>query len=327
MKRRVLVSAGGLWLATRAGHTQPARKVYRIGILGLRPTADLTGPAPRSPSTTALLRGMRELGLVYGEHFVTEARGADGKAERLPSLAAEMVALQVDVIVAVGNAVPALKQATSTIPIVMAASGDPVRSGYVQSLGRPGGNITGLSFGGVELNSKQLELLKELVPGAASTGVLWDPGAPLNWRAAEAAGRARGWKLLSLEVRDAGEIEEAFKAATHAGVAALLVSASAALFVHQQRVVELAAKYRLPAMYEFRSFVQAGGLMSYGADVDDIWRQAAVYVHKILKGAKPGDLPVEQPTKFELVINLRTARTLGISIPRAVLLRADEVIQ
>ena len=327
MKRRALISAGGLWVATRAGPTQPARKVYRIGILGLRPTADLTGPAPRSPSTTAFLRGMREFGYVYGEHFVTEPRGADGRSERFPTLAAELVALKVDVIVAAGNALPALKQATTTIPIVMAAVNDPVHSGYVQSLARPGGNITGLSFGGVELSGKQLELLKELVPGAAPVAVFRDPGAPLNWRAAEAAGRTRGWKLLSLEVRDVGEIEGAFKAATHARAGALFVSASAALFVHQQRVVDLAAKYRLPAMYELRSFVEAGGLMSYGADVDDIWRQAAAYVHKILKGAKPADLPVEQPTKFELVINLKAAKALGLTIPQSLLLRADEVIQ
>ena len=327
LKRRTLIGASGLWIAARAGHTQPARQAHRIGIIGLRPTSDLVGPEPRSPQTAAFLRAMRELGYVYGEGFVTEARGADGRPERFAALAAELVALQVDVIVAAGNALPELKRATAKIPIVMAAVNDPVHSGYVQSLARPGGNITGLSFGGVELTAKQIELLKVLVPGAAPVVVLWDRGAPLNWPAAEAAAGSRRWKLLSREIRDAGEIEGAFKTATDARAGALFVSASAAFFVHRQRVVELAARYRLPAVYELRPFVEAGGLMSYGADIDDIWRHAAVYVDKILKGAKPADLPVEQPTKFDLVINLKTAKALGLKIPQSLLLRADEVIQ
>ena len=327
MKRRTLIGAGGLWIAAHAVFAQPGRKVYRIGILGLRPTSDLVGPEPRSPQTAAFLRAMRELGYVYGESFLTEARGADGRPERFPALAAELVGLQADVIVAAGNALPELKRATSKIPIVMAAANDPVHSGYVQSLARPGGNVTGLSFGGIELTGKQIEFLKTLVPGAAPVAVLWDRGAPLNWPAAETAARARGWKLLSLEIQDVGEIEGAFKTAADARASALFVSASAALFVHRQRVVELAARYRLPAMYELRPFVEAGGLMSYAADIDAIWRHAAVYVDKILKGAKPADLPVEQPTKFELVINLKTAKALGLTIPQALRLRADEVIE
>jgi putative ABC transport system substrate-binding protein len=327
IKRRTLIGAGALWLASRSGYAQPARKVYRVGIIGYRATAELAGPEPQSPQTAAFMRGMRERGYVYGEHFVTEVRGAGGRPERFPSLAAELVGLQVDVIVAAGNALPALHQATSTIPIVMAAANDPVSSGYIDSLGRPGRNITGLSFGGVELVGKHLELIKELVPAAATVAVFRERGEPLNRQAAEAAARARGWKLLLLEIREAGDLEAAFKAATDARAGALYVPASPLLFVQARRVAELAARHRLPAIYELRPFVEAGGLMSYGADLNDIWRHAATYVDKILKGAKPADLPVEQPTRFELVINLKTAQALGLTIPRSLLLRADEVIQ
>jgi putative tryptophan/tyrosine transport system substrate-binding protein len=242
-------------------------------------------------------------------------------------LAVELVRLQVDVIVATGAALPALKQATSMIPIVMAASNDPVAQGYVQSLGRPGGNITGLSFQSLETTGKLLELLKELVPGTAPVAVIWNKAGIVNWRAAETAARERGWKLLSLEIRDADEIEGAFSAATSARAGAVLVFAASILFPRARRVAELAAKSRLPTMYELRSYVEAGGLISYGPDINDIWRRAAVYVDKILKAAKPGDLPVEQPTKFELVINLKTTKALGITVPQSMLLRADEVIQ
>jgi putative tryptophan/tyrosine transport system substrate-binding protein len=325
--RRSVVGAGALGIAAWSACARAQHKVYRVGIIGYRATAELVGAEPRSPQTAAFVRGMRELGYRYGEHFVTEARGADGKPERFPSLAAELVGLQVDVIVAAGNALPALKQATSTVPIVMAAAGDPVGSGYVRSLGRPGGNITGLSFGGVELAGKQLELLKELVPSATTVAVLRERGEPLDPPAAEAVARARGWKLLLLEVREAGDIEAAFKAAMAARADALAVPASPLLFVQARRVTELAARYQLPTIYELRPFVEAGGLMSYSADLDDIWRHAASYVDKILKGAKPADLPVEQPTKFEFVINLKTAKALGLAMPQSLLLRADEVIR
>ena len=287
----------------------------------------MAGSQPSWPSTVAFLRGMREQGYVHGEHFVTEVRGADSKLERFPGLAAELVGLQVDVIVAPGPALPALKQATSTIPIIMAASSDPVGSGYVQSLSRPGGNITGLSLQSVETMGKRLELLKELVPGASPVAVLWDRGNFLFWPAAEAAARGRGWKLLSFEVRDIGQIEAAFKAATDARAGALLVDPGLVLFPQRRRVAELAARNRLPAMYELRPFVEVGGLISYGTDINDIWRRAAIYVDKILKGAKPADLPVEQPTKFNLVLNMKTAKALGLTIPQSLLLRADEVIQ
>ena len=243
-----------------------------------------------------------------------------------PGLAAELVRLQVDVIVAGGPTLPALKQATSTIPIVMVGSDDPVGRGLVRSLGHPGGNFTGMSRQGVEITGKRLELLKEMVPDTAPVGVLWDRTGLLSWQAAEAAARVRGWKLLSLEIRDAGEIEGAFKAATGARAGALLVIGGIALS-QARRVAELAARSRLPAMYELRPYVEAGGLISYDADLIESWRHAAVFVDKILKGAKPGDLPVEQPTKFELVVNRRAAKALGLTIPPAILQRADQVIE
>jgi putative ABC transport system substrate-binding protein len=328
MNRRAFIGslALGTLAAPRLARAQPARKVYRIGILSVLTTSDMVGPQPRSPFGIALLRGLGERGYVYGQHFVTEHRGAEGKPERYPILAAELVRLQVDVIVGAGPALPALKQATATIPIVMAAAFDPVAEGLVQSLGRPGGNFTGLSHQIPETTGKRLELLKELVPGAATVAVLWDRGALLSWQAADAAARARGWKLLSLEIRDSGEIEGAFKAATDARAAALLVLTGQIAFPHRGRIAELAARSRLPAMYDLRPYVEAGGLISHGADLVEIWRQAAGFVDKILKGTKPADLPVEQPTKFELVINLKTAKALGLTVPPSVLLRADEVI-
>jgi putative ABC transport system substrate-binding protein len=264
---------------------------------------------------------------VYGQHFVTEPRGAEGRPERFSSLAAELVRLPVDLIVAAGPTLAALKQATSTIPVVMAASIDPVGEGLVRSLGHPRGNFTGMSAQSIDMTGKRLELLKEIVPGPATVAVLWNQASILNWKAADAAAQARGWKVLSVEIRDVNGIEGAFKAATGAGAGALLVFAAGLLFPQPRRVVELAAKSRLPAMYELRAYVEAGGLVSYGADIIGIWRRAAVFVDKILKGAKPADLPIEQPTKFELVINLKTAKALGLTIPRSVLLRADEVIQ
>jgi putative ABC transport system substrate-binding protein len=276
----------------------------------------------------ALLHGLRGLGYVYGEHFVTEPRGGEGKPERFPNLAAELVRLQVDVIVAAGPMLPALKQATSAIPVVTTGAGDPVGQGFVQSLGRPGGNVTGLSIQFTETTGKRLELLKELVPGAAPVAVLWDPRfGSAAWQVAEAAARQRGWKLVSLEIRDAGEIEGAFNTATGARAGALLAFPGGLFDPHARRIVELAAKSRLPAMYAFRFYVEAGGLASYGADLIENSRRAAIFVDKILKGAKPADLPIEQPTKFELVINLKAARSIGLVIPRAMLLRADEVLQ
>ncbi len=330
MDRRAFIGrlALGTLAMPRAAPAQPARKVHRIGILrSAQMTSDMVGPQPRDPAVNALMRGLRELGYVYGEHFVTEPRGAEGKPESHLGLAAELVRLQVDVIVVAGPAMPALKQATSTIPVIMAGAGDPVASGFVQSLARPGGNFTGLSLQITETTGKRLELLKELVPGAAPVAVLWHRTGSRSWQAAESAARERGWKLLSLEIRDAGEIEGAFKAATRARAGALLVFAGALLDRHARRIAELAAKSRLPAMYGLRFYVEAGGLISYSADLIEINRRAAVFVDKILKGAEPADLPVEQPTKFELVINLKAAKSLGLTIPPSLLLRADQVIE
>ena len=329
MDRRAFIGSLALGTLTvpRVARAQPARNVYRIGILGLSETSDMVGPEPRNPTINAFLRGLRELGYVYGEHFVTEPRGGEGRPERYQGLAAELVHLQVNVIVAAGPVLPALKQATSTIPVVMAASGDPVGLGLVQSLGHPGGNFTGLSLQSVEVTGKRLELLKELVPGAAPVAVLWDRFSLSWWQATEAAARERRWKLLSIEIRNAGEIEGAFRAATDARSGALLVFASSLLDPQRRRIAELAVRSRLPAMYHLRFYVEADGLISYGADIVAIWRRAAVFVDKILKGAKAPDLPIEQPTKFELVINLKAAKALGLTIPPSFLGRADEVMQ
>ena len=330
MSRRVFIAtlALGPLALPRVVRAQPARKVYRIGILSaFTPTAEMVGPEPRSPSVSALVRQLRELGYVYGEHFVTEPRGGEGKAERFPSLAAELVRLQVDLIVAPGPMLTALKPATTTIPIVMAAAGDALSLGVVQSLARPGGNFTGFSLDNFETTGKRLELLKELVPTAGPIAVLWDRGSPRSWQAAEEAAVKRGWKLVSLPISNASEIEGAFRAARGARAAAFLVCASGVLDWHARRVVELAARNRLPAMYDLLPYVEAGGLVSYNADLVDIWRRAAVFVDKILKGARPADLPVELPTKFELVINRKTAKALGLTLPESLILRADRIIE
>ncbi|HEY7250169.1 MAG TPA: ABC transporter substrate-binding protein [Methylomirabilota bacterium] len=329
MNRRAFVSGltSGVLAAARLVFAQPARRVARIGVLGLAPTADLEGPRPRSRSTEALLSGLRQLGHVYGEHFVTEARGAEARPERFPSLVAELLRRPVDVIVAAGPALPAIKQATSTVPVVMAASVDPVAQGFVKSLGRPGSNFTGLSLQSVEITGKRLELLRELVPAAASVGVVWNRANLLNWRAAEAAARDQKWKAISLEIQELGDLDAALSTAARAKAGGLVVFAAGVLYPHAARVVRLAARHRLPAIYELRSYVEAGGLMCYGADINDIWRRAAVFVDRILKGARPADLPIEQPSEFELVINLPTARALGLTIPASMVLRAEEVIE
>jgi putative tryptophan/tyrosine transport system substrate-binding protein len=321
-RRTFFGSLAALATMSRVARAQPSRKVYRLGILTLGATADV-----RSPSARALLRGLNDLGYVHGSDFVTEIRGSGGKPESFPRLAAELVHLHVDVILAPGPALAALKQATSSTPVIMTATLDPVGQGFVQSLGHPGGNFTGFSLQSPETVGKRLELLKDLVPGTAPLAVVWDQPSVIDWQAAQAAARERGWKLLSIELRNGGEIEDVFRSAVRERPSALLVSAAGVLFPHAQRFAELSAKNRLPSMYGLREYVQAGGLISYGADINDIWRRAAVFVDKILKGAKPADLPVEQPTKFELVINLKTAKALGLTIPQSLLVRADEIVQ
>ncbi len=327
MKRRALIGTSGLLLTGRAAFAQPARKVDRIGVLTSFSASDYAGPQPLHANAKALLRGLAELGHVYGQHYVTEVRSVEGQMGRMPAVAAELVGLGVDVIVAAGPTLIALKPATATIPVVMSAGIDPVADGLIQTLSRPGTNFTGLSHQFADGVGKLLELLKELVPGPAPVAVLWDRGARSPWEAAQAAAKSRGWKLVSLEIKDAGEIEAAFKTATDARARSLLILTGQHAYANRQRITELATRNRLPSMFDLRPYVDAGGLISYGADLVDIWRQAARFVDKILKGAKPADLPVEQPTRFELIINLNVAKAIGLTIAPAMRLRADELIE
>jgi putative tryptophan/tyrosine transport system substrate-binding protein len=325
LDRRRLVGAIGsaalVWPIS--SRSQAVRRTARIGIVSIGgPTADMTGPLPRNQNVRALLRGMAELGYAYGRDFITEPRGTDGAA-------AELVDLKVDMIVSTGGgaALQRLKQATNTTPVIMTAAPDPVKQGYVQSLARPGGNFTGMSLQSLELTGKRLQILRELVPDAESAAVFWDPSNPELWSTAQAFGQTQGWKLVSVEIRDPSDITTAFKAAADAGVRALLIPASGILFSRASQITELAAASRLPTIYELRPFVDAGGLVSYGADIEDIWRRAATYIDKILKGANPAELPIEQPTKFELVVNARAAKALNLTVPPFILIRADHIIE
>ena len=326
-RRDFLIGAGALLAAPFAAEGQRPERIARIGFLSF----DLAGN-PRAPES--FLQGLRDLGYVEGRNVVIESRNANGKTERLPALAAELVALNVDVIVAPSLlAALAARQATSTIPILFAGVIDPVTDGLVASLARPGGNATGLSNITGELVGKRLELLKEAVPGVSRVAVLWQPGGGRELtdndmlKRAEVAARALGVQLQFVEARSATDFERAFSDMTRARANGLMVLPSVMLFYQRNRHVELATRNRLPAVYASSGYVDAGGLMAYGANLADLTRRAATYVDKILKGAKPGDLPVEQPTKFELVVNLKTAKALGIRIPQSILGRADEVIQ
>jgi ABC-type uncharacterized transport system substrate-binding protein len=307
---------------------QQAAKVPRIGFLAT--TTLVANPHLQE----AFRQGLHDLGYVEGGNVVIEYRSAEGKPERLPALAAELVALKVDIIFA-GNTPAALaaKQATRTIPIVFAGVGDPVGSGLVASLARPGGNLTGLSVLAPDLLGKGLELLKQLVPGVSRVAVLWQPRG-LGERTekemlkeAEVAGRALGVRLQFVEARGSADLDRAFSDMAKARAGALTVLATPVFISERRRLVDLAAKNRLPTVYLFREFVDAGGLMSYGANLTDVFRRASTYVDKILRGASPADLPAEQPTKFELVVNVTTAKTLGLTIPQSLLVRADEIIQ
>jgi putative ABC transport system substrate-binding protein len=329
MDRRAFIGTPAVFLlaAPFAAEAQQAAKIARIGWLGNSPSAL---PHLRE----AFLQGLRDLGYVEGRNVVIEYRYAEGKPERFPALAAELVALKVDVIVA-PNTPPALaaKQATRTIPIVFLFSVDPVTDGLVTSLARPGGNVTGLSNLAPELVGKRLELLTQAVPGVTRVAVLWQPGGVPErtekdiLTRAEVAGRALGVRLQFVEARGPADIDRAFSDMTRERAGALTALGSPMFTSERRRLVDLAAKHRLPAVYGRREYVDAGGLMSYAPDFADLSRRAATYVDKILKGAKPGDLPAEQPTKFELVFNLKTAKALGLTIPQSVLARADEVIR
>jgi putative ABC transport system substrate-binding protein len=314
-----------LLAAPLVAEAQPGGKVARIGFL-------------ETGSLSANLRGrgsfqerLRELGYIEGRNVAFESRGADGKVDKLAGLATELIGLKVDVIVTVGSeAVLAAKQATSTIPIVMAIVSDPVGLGIIASLARPGGNITGVTDLDIEQIGKRLELLKELVPGLSRVALVWKTGHPKEQEAlreAEAAARSLGIRLQRVGVRDPNEFQGAFSAMAREHVGAFLVVADTMFSTHRVHLVGLAAKGRLPAIFWRREFVEAGGLMSYGSSYSEQYRHAATYVDKILRGAKPADLPVEQPTKFELVISLKTAMALGLTIPPSVLARADEVIE
>jgi putative ABC transport system substrate-binding protein len=329
MRRRTFMAmiAGGILAAPLAVEAQQSGKLFRIGVLGNVPLTDPEGARVWG----AFIQGLRELGYVEGRNITIEFRSSDGKYERLPELAAELVRLKVDVIVApAGQNVVAAQRATRTIPIVMSGLTDPVESGLVASLARPGGNVTGLSGFSTEIVGKQLELLKEMAPKVSRVAILWNPANqshPLLLREAEAAARLLRVQIQTLEVRGPDDFEPAFAAVTRERAGALLVAADGMFLLHRARIADLAAKTRLPAMYGLREYVDAGGLVVYGPSLRENFRRAATYVDKILKGAKPADLPVEQPTKFELIINLKTARALGLTIPPSLLLRADEMIQ
>jgi putative ABC transport system substrate-binding protein len=316
----ILTLALGVISMPLAADAQQPAKVPRIGIL--RPGS------PPDPLVEGFQQGLRDLGYVEGRNISIEYRWAGGREERLPSLAADLVRLKVDVIVA-GAAAVAAKQATATIPIVMPVSADPVKLGLVSSLARPGGNVTGLTSLSDELPGKWLELMKETLPRVSRMAVLWDPANdPGQVRISEVAARSLGLQLQVLKVGRPDGFETAFAGAQTNRAGAFIVLGSPFFYTHRTRLVALAAQHRLPTIYAQREFVVgSGGLMSYGADFRDLFRRAATYVDKILKGAKPSDLPVEQPTKFELVVNFKTAKALGLTIPQSLLLRADEVIQ
>jgi putative ABC transport system substrate-binding protein len=320
----LLASATACPLAAYA--QQQAGKVPRIGFLLV------TSPSDRPSLLDAFRRGLRELGWVEGQNIVIDYRFAEGRLDWLPDLAAELIRLKVDVIVSFGTqGVTAAKNATETIPIVMIGVRDPVGTGLIASLARPGGNVTGVSgSAGLEIVAKQLELLKETVPKAHRVAILSNPANAyhqLAIREVNVAAQSLGVQLQLLEARGPNEFDGAFAAMAKERVGALLVVSDVIFNNHQTLLADLAARSRLPAAYGVRESVEAGGLMSYGTSFLDLHRRSAAYVDKILKGAKPADLPVEQPTKFELVINLRTAKTLGLTIPPTLLSRADEVIE
>ena len=325
-----IASGAGLYLLATPlaslAQQQPT-KVARIGFLAAG-SASAPGYARR---VEALRAGLRDLGYVEGKNIIIEFRWAEGKYERLPGLAAELVQLKVDVIVAAGTpGIPAAQQATTTIPIVMATTADPVGAGFVASLSRPGGNITGLSNIAVDLSSKYLELLRVAVPKLSRVAVLVNPGHPIHpdmLKNIQAAAKTTGVKVSPLQASTASQIEAAFGAIKRERAGALILLPDQVFLTQARQIAELAAKNRLPTMFWLRELVEAGGLMSYGQNLAEHYRRAATYVDKILKGAKPGDLPVEQSTIFEMVINRKTAKALGLTIPQELLLRADEVIE
>jgi putative tryptophan/tyrosine transport system substrate-binding protein len=333
MRRDFITLIGGAAVAwPLVAHAQ-----QQIGRAGKMPRLGLLMPGPSAHSATILepfYRGLHELGYTEGQNLILERRNADWKSDRLPELAAELVALKLDVIVAWSTpAARAAKQATTTLPVVAAVMADPVGDELVATLGRPGGNITGTTFLGPELVAKRLQLLRDIVPGLARVAALWHPHAYGEHTMAsvvkniEEAARTLGMQLQLMPADGPEDIASAFPTMAKERAGAFIVLPSPMLFGEHRRIVELAANNRLPGVYQAREFVDAGGLMSYGANLDDLFRRTATYVDKILKGAKPADLPVERPTKFELVINLKAAKAVGLTITRDILLVADEVIE
>jgi putative ABC transport system substrate-binding protein len=327
MARKILAAMFVLFVPVtiQALQAQQAPKMPRIGFLGA------TSPSVESARIAAFHQGLRELGYVEGKNILIEWRWAEGKFDRLPKLAAELVRLDVDVIVAGGStSTGAAKQATTTIPIVMAQVNDPVGSGVVASLARPGGNTTGLSALVPEVSGKRLEMLKEIIPKLSRVAVFGDSTAPGNaqsLRETELAAKAFKIQLQYLDILGPKHIEAAFREAAKERADAVLVLAAPVLISGRKHITEITAKNRLPAIYPQKEYVEDGGLMSYGVSIVDLYRRAATYVDKILKGAKPADLPVEQPTKFEFIINLKAAKQIGLTIPPGVLARADKVIK
>jgi len=326
-RRQFLLVSVAFLARSLAAEAQQAGRVYRIGYLGSTPTTPETAHLWQ-----AFVEGLREHGYVEGQNIVIERRYSEGRAERTSALAAELVRLRVDVLVAVAaSATLAAKEATTTIPIVSVAVQDPVALGSVQSLARPGGNITGPTLtGGLAIVGKQLELLKETVPGVSRVAVLWNPANPMllqQLRDAEIAARSLNVQLQPVEARSPDELDRAFSAIIQGRPGALLVLADPMFFGQRTRLADFAVKNRLPALYGLRAHVEAGGLMAYGASIPALFRRAAGYVDKLLTGANPAELPMEQPSKFELTINMKTAKALGITIPPAILLRADRVIE
>ncbi len=330
MHRRAFVSGAActLLVGVFPAHAQPANKVPMIGVL--HPGSP--GSAPQS--VEAFRQGLREHGYEEGKNIVVEHRYTETRAERVAEVAAEFVRLRVDVIVtSLDVATAEVKRQTQTIPIVMAISIDPVATGFVSSLARPGGNVTGLSTMAPELAAKRLEILKEVVPGLSRVAFMWNtnvPGNLLEYKEAGDAARSMRLQLQSVEVTSVDAVDDfkrAFSVLKTGGAEALIVAGSGLTSANAGQIANLAMKHRLPSMVSSRDRVDAGGLMAYGPNLAEMWRRAAVYVYKILKGAKPGDLPIEQPTKFELIINLKTAKALELTLPPSLLRRADEVIQ
>jgi putative ABC transport system substrate-binding protein len=322
-RRFLLTSLAGALAAPLAAEAQQQGKVWRIGLI--------RGSAPPPAEIEALRQGLRDLGYVERENLIIETRWADGKEERLPSLVAELIRLKVDLIVSSAPAATqAAKKATTTIPIVLVTVADPVAFGFVQSLSRPGGNLTGFAFMHPELSGKRLELLKVAVPKLSRLAVLWNGANPYkaaDMKEVQTAANASGVTLQSLPVKGPEDLEGAFGAAKRERADALITLEDPFTIAHRARIVELARTHRLPALYGRRVYVDAGGLMSYGPDPIEQYRRAALYVDRIFKGAKPADLPVEQPTKFEFVIHLKTAKALGLTIPPSLLARADQIIE